>query len=549
MRRRIARLRESGNLAWPALAAGVALALMETLNDIGAVEFFGVRTPTVAVYDTWLYYNSLAGAAQIACIMLAFVFALLAIERAMRAGRAFHHTTGRYRHLPEDTLEGAAGVLASMACALPVLFGFLLPGGLLVHDALADIAAGLAPGFWQAALNSLPLAAAASCLAVGFAVVLGYARRQTRSKLIHVLSAIPAVSYAVPGTVLAIGILIPLAGLDNAVDAAMRKLFGVPTGLLLSGSVFAIVLAYTIRFSRRLLGSGRGWPQQDLPQHRTRRRGPSAPRSARTLRRVHLPLLRPALAAAALLVFVDAMKELPATLLLRPFNFDTLATQVFTLASLYRYEEAGLSALTIVLASLVPVLFLHGMIVAGRPGGSPKQAQNGLKRSQRGRPRPLDKSINSGAGGSLSRAYRAKRFGVSGGRPEGGPARLEAAASERVDRDGMKPGQLPWKWFLFGLLAVLLLGIALIPWLIGDTTRFADQAAVKLSAWTGGKAKFTGPVRVSIFPDIRSVRSPFELTDSTRLALMRSLVARDAKISLDLVDLLRGTVTSTRCGC
>jgi iron(III) transport system permease protein len=359
-------------LARPALAAGVALALMETLNDIGAVEFFGVRTLTVAVYDTWLDRNSLAGAAQIACIMLAFVFALLAIERAMRAGRRFHHTTGRYRHLPEDTLEGAAGVLASMACALPVLFGFLLPGGLLVHDALAHIAAGLAPEFWQAALNSLLLAAAASCLAVGFAVVLGYARRQTRSKLIHVLSAIPAISYAVPGTVLAIGILIPLAGLDNAVDAAMRKLFGVPTGLLLSGSVFAIVLAYTIRFLAASLGA------VEAGLSKISRNTDAAARTlgasvSETLWRVHLPLLRPALAAAALLVFVDAMKELPATLLLRPFNFDTLATQVFTLASLYRYEEAGLSALTIVLASLVPVLFLHGMIVAGRPGGSPSR--------------------------------------------------------------------------------------------------------------------------------------------------------------------------------
>jgi iron(III) transport system permease protein len=359
-------------LARPALAAGVALALMENLNDIGAVEFFGVRTLTVAVYDTWLDRNSLAGAAQIACIMLAFVFALLAIERAMRAGRRFHHTTGRYRHLPEDTLEGAAGVVASMACALPVLFGFLLPGGLLVHDALAHIAAGLAPEFWQAALNSLLLAAAASCLAVGFAVVLGYARRQTRSKLIHVLSAIPAISYAVPGTVLAIGILIPLAGLDNAVDAAMRKLFGVPTGLLLSGSVFAIVLAYTIRFLAASLGA------VEAGLSKISRNTDAAARTlgasvSETLWRVHLPLLRPALGAAALLVFVDAMKELPATLLLRPFNFDTLATQVFTLASLYRYEEAGLSALTIVLASLVPVLFLHGMIVAGRPGGSPSR--------------------------------------------------------------------------------------------------------------------------------------------------------------------------------
>jgi len=357
-------------LARPALAAGVALALMETLNDIGAVEFFGVKTLTVAVYDTWLDRNSLAGAAQIACVMLAFVFAVLGIERGLRAGRRFHHTTGRYRHLPEDSLHGASGVLAFLACALPLLFGFLIPASVLVRNAVVHVAAGLSPEFWRAAVNSLLLSASAACLAVVFAVVLGYARRQTRSKLIHVLSAVPAISYAVPGTVLAIGLLIPLAGLDNGIDTLMRSLFGLPTGLLLSGSAFALVLAYTIRFLAASFGA------VEAGLSKISRNTDAAARTlgatiSETLWRVHLPLLRPALGAAALLVFVDSMKELPATLLLRPFNFDTLATQVFTLASLYRYEEAGLSALTIVVASLAPVLLLHGMIVAGRPGASP----------------------------------------------------------------------------------------------------------------------------------------------------------------------------------
>ena len=257
-------------LARPALAAGVALTLMETLNDIGAVEFFGVRTLTVAVYDTWLDRNSLAGAAQIACIMLAFVFAVLATERTLRASRRYHHTTGRYRHLPEATLSGAAGVFAVLACALPVLIGFVLPASVLVHDALAHIASGLAPEFWQAALHSLMLSASAACLAVAFAVVLGYARRQTRSKLVQTLSIVPAISYAVPGTVLAIGLLIPLATLDNAVDAAMRSLFDLPTGLLLSGSAFAMVLAYTIRFLAASLGAVEAGLEQDLAQHRCR---------------------------------------------------------------------------------------------------------------------------------------------------------------------------------------------------------------------------------------------------------------------------------------
>ena len=356
-------------LARPALAAGVALALMETLNDIGAVEFFGVRTLTVAVYDTWLDRNSLAGAAQLACVMLLFVAALLLSERALRAKRRFHHTTGKYRDLPEDTLPGWRGRLAAMACALPVLIGYVLPASVLVHDALAHVAAGLAPEFWQAALNSLLLAGAAAVLAVGFAVVLAYARRQTRSKLIQAASTLPAISYAVPGTVLAIGLLIPLASLDNGIDALMRSLFGLSTGLLFSGTAFAIVLAYTIRFLAASLGAveaGLSKISRNIDAA-ARTLGASV---SEMLFKVHLPLLRPALGAAALLVFVDSMKELPATLLLRPFNFDTLATQVFTLVSLYRYEEAGLSALTIVLVSLAPVLLLHGIIAGSRPGAS-----------------------------------------------------------------------------------------------------------------------------------------------------------------------------------
>jgi iron(III) transport system permease protein len=243
----------------------------------------------------------------------------------------------------------------------------VIPACALSYDAIVHLTAGLAPAFWQAALNSLLLAAVASILAVIFAVVLVYARRQTRSMLVHGASTVPAISDAVPGTVLAIGILIPLAGFDNFVDSLARSLFGVSTGLLLSGTAFAIVLAYTIRFLAASLGAVEAGLSKVSRNIDAAARSLGAP-LGEMLFRVHLPLLRPALGAAALIVFVDSMKELPATLLLRPFNFDTLATQVFTLASLYRYEEAGLSALTIVLASHVPVLLLHGVVVGSRPG-------------------------------------------------------------------------------------------------------------------------------------------------------------------------------------
>lgn len=368
-------------LARPALAAGTALALMETLNDIGAVEFFGVRTLTVTVYDTWLDRGSLAGAAQISCVMLFFVLAILGLERALRRGRQFHHTTGKYRDLPEETLTGLKGFLATLACALPVLVGFVFPTYVLAGDAIAHISSGLTEEFWLAAMHSLALALAAAVLGVVFAIVLAYGRRQTRSRLIHVASFVPAVSYAIPGTVLAIGLLIPLAGLDNTIDGAARSLFGVSTGLIFSGTAFAIVLAYTIRFLAASLGS------VEAGLSKISRNIDAAGRTlgasvTEMLWSIHLPLLRPTLGAAAMIVFVDSMKELPATLLLRPFNFDTLATQVFTLASLYRYEEAGLSALTIVLVSLAPVLFLQGIIANSRPGFSASRTRSAASQAE-----------------------------------------------------------------------------------------------------------------------------------------------------------------------
>jgi ABC-type Fe3+ transport system permease subunit len=194
----------------------------------------------------------------------------------------------------------------------------------LAHDALVHLATGLASEFWDAALNSLLLAVSAAILAISFALVLAYARRQTRSQLIQAASTLPAISYAVPGTVLAIGLLIPLAGLDNGIDGLMRWLFELSTGLLLSGTAFAIVLAYTIRFlaaSLSAIEAGSSKISRNIDAA-ARTLGSSV---SELLFKVHLPMPRPALGAAALLVFVDSMKELPATLLLRPFNFDTLA--------------------------------------------------------------------------------------------------------------------------------------------------------------------------------------------------------------------------------
>ncbi len=354
-------------LARPAIVAGVTLALMECLNDIGAVEYFGVNTLTVSVYSTWLERGSLAGAAQIACVMLVFVFALLWMERASRKRQLFHHTTGRYREIPTLKLRGWARYGAILACALPIFLGFLMPAAVLADATLDFWENALSSEFFTALRNSVLLAAAAALIAVIIGLALAFAGRLSASPVLKWATRLASIGYAVPGTILAIGILIPLAGLDNAVDGVARSVFGVSTGLLLSGSAFALVFTYVVRFLAISYGSIESGYTKLSPHldYAARTLGRTA---TGTLREVHLPLLRPALGAAALLVFVDSMKELPATLLLRPFNFDTLATHVYTLTSLDLFEEAAPAALMIVAVGLLPVFILHKIIAAGRPG-------------------------------------------------------------------------------------------------------------------------------------------------------------------------------------
>ncbi len=354
-------------LARPALAAGVALALMECLNDLGAVQYLGVSTLTVSIYVTWLQRSSLAGAAQIALVALLVVLVLLAAERAARGRSQFHHTTGRYRSIPFSDLEGWRGMLAATACALPVLLGFAAPFAVLLMQGLAHISDAYAAGFWRATRNSVGVATVAAVVTVLTGLGLAYARRLAPTVLVRTVVRAAGVGYAMPGTVLAVGLLVPLAALDNHVDAILRATLGVSSGLLLSGSLLVVVLAYSIRFLAVSLGALEAGFE---------RLSPNLDAVARTLgetafsalRRVHMPLLLPALGAAALLVFVDGMKELPATLLLRPFNFETLATHVYSYAGLEQFEQAALGALTIVLIGLVPVLLLHQAVAGGRAG-------------------------------------------------------------------------------------------------------------------------------------------------------------------------------------
>ena len=344
-------------MARPALAAGVSLALMECLNDIGAVEYLGVQTLTASIYASWQQRSSLAGAAQIALVLFVFVLVLVMIERSWRLRRRFDNSTRQRLHA-EQRLTGVRGWLAAGACALPVLIGFAIPVSVLLRGALVHYAEFELSAYIGAATTSLLLALAAAMLVVTLAVAISSAVRVAGGFTVHAAARLSALGYAIPGTVVALGLIIPLASLDNAVSDAMSSAFGIRPGLLLSGSAFALLLAYTIRFMAVGLGTMEaGW--QRLSPHldaaaRTLGAGPF-----RMLRAVHLPLLRPALGAAALLAFVDTMKELPATLLLRPFNFETLATQIYIFASQEQFERSAVPALTIVAVGLIPLHFLN----------------------------------------------------------------------------------------------------------------------------------------------------------------------------------------------
>jgi iron(III) transport system permease protein len=344
-------------LARPGIAVGVSLALMECLNDIGAAGFFGVRTLTLGVYTTWLSQGNLGGAAQISAVMLLFIFVLVWFERTARRKQSFVLPAQRPRQPDRIRLNGWQRVLAVIVCATPILIGFVIPALVLMNFAASRLDDALSVTYLKAVSHSLVLAGLAALIAVALGLVLGYANRALRKGLTRNIIRIASMGYAIPGTVLGIGVLIPLAGFDNALDSFLRQHFGISTGLLLSGSIAAIIFAYVVRFLAVSFGAIESGLQKVTPNvaaaARTLGRGPIS-----AFFEVHLPLLRPALVSAALLVFVDCMKELPATLILRPFDFETLATTVFMLASLDQLEESALPALTIVAAGLLPVILL-----------------------------------------------------------------------------------------------------------------------------------------------------------------------------------------------
>ncbi len=360
-------------LARPAVAAGVALALMEAIADYGTVAYFGVPTFTTGIYRTWFGLGEPVAAAQLAAVMLVFVAALIALERWSRGRARYDHTSRRYRTLTRQPLTGIRGWLACAGCALPVSLGFVLPAGVLLDLAIDQGDPHWGRRFAEYAGNSFTLAAVTAGLAVLVAVLLAYGVRQRSTPTVRAAARVAGLGYAVPGSVIAVGVLLPFAALDNTFDATMRQTFGVGTGLLLTGTIAALVYAYLVRFlavSYNAVEAGLGKISPGM-DGAARTLGSSA---RGTLLRVHAPLMRGSLLTAALLVFVDVMKELPATMILRPFNFDTLAIRVYRLAADERLAEASTAALTIVGVGIVPVLLLSLAIARSRPGARPPAA-------------------------------------------------------------------------------------------------------------------------------------------------------------------------------
>lgn len=353
-------------MARPAIMVGLTLVAMETLNDIGAVEYLGVQTLTFSIFDTWLNRGSLAGAAQIACIMLLFIAVLLFIERAARRRQRFasNKTTAAAHDPVRLHLTGWRAYTATLACVLPPLAGFLIPVWMLGSYAARRLDQFVSTRLLSALWHSVMISAATAAVAVLLAFVLAYASRVTRSPVTALAGRISSFGYGVPGTVLAMGVLIPLANFDNALDALLREHFGISTGLLLSGSGFAIIYACTVRFLTMAEGTvDAGFhklsPHLDMAARTLGRT------SGQTLRTVLMPMMRPATLTAALLVFIESMKELSATIMLRPFNFNTLATLVYEDASRAKIEDASVPAVIIVLAGLIPVVFVSRSLSSG----------------------------------------------------------------------------------------------------------------------------------------------------------------------------------------
>lgn len=351
--------------ARPAIAVGTSLVLMETLNDFGTVDFFAVETMTTGIFDIWLNRNNVGGAAQIATLLMGMVLLLIAIEQISRRNQRHYQEGDSRKRIERTPLQGWRGVGAVAVVLFPVLFGFLIPFVVLADFAWTAMADYWDPQIVFYSMNSLMVSTVAAILTVLVGLIASYGKRQQSRGGIAIAHRLAGIGYAMPGAVLAVGVVVLFGGVDQAINDLFKAWFNFSPGLIFSGTLFSLVFAYVVRF----LTVATGGIDSSLSKIR-----PSMDHAARSLgegslsamRKIHVPMIRSGLLTAALIVFVDVMKELPATLLLRPFNFETLATHVYYFASDEMLRESSMAALMIVIAGLGPVILLSRSIASHR---------------------------------------------------------------------------------------------------------------------------------------------------------------------------------------
>lgn len=347
-------------LARPAIVVGVTLASMETLSDFGTVDYFAVRTLTTGIFDVWFGMENQSGAAQIALVLLTFIILLVWLERTSRKKQKVN-TTSRMNSTVRFELKGWRSALAIICCGLPILFGFLLPAIILAIYSSYSFDLFKYADYLAYTGNTLFLATGSAVLCMMLGIFIGYSQRLSSHWSVKLATRISTIGYAIPGAALAIGLIISFGAMNEIIIPLSDHFSLSAQSFFLSGGVFALFFAYTIRFLAISVGSVESGLEKITPNmdmaSRTLGSGPFS-----TLCRIHIPLLRPALIAGSILVFVDTMKELPATLILRPFNFETLATFVYQYASDELLAECAPAALTIVLAGMLPVILLNAAI-------------------------------------------------------------------------------------------------------------------------------------------------------------------------------------------
>ena len=348
-------------LARPAILVGLSLVLMETLADYGTVSYFGVSVFTTGIFKTWFGLGDYSTAAKMAALLLIFIFVLIATERYSRKKIKYYNSIGARTKFPEYKLKGFEVFIVYITCSIPIFFGFFVPIIQLLIWSSSAWSNILNFGFTELIYNSVLLASVASIISLLIAFSLNYCQKIIPTFIMNLIIRLVSMGYALPGTIIAIGIVTPLAFIDHKFDELLGSIFSTSFGLIFSGSLFAVQFAYLVRFLSISVNTVESGLEKIRP-NMDKASQTLGFTSEKTFLRIHLPILKVSILTSILLVFVDVIKELPATLILRPFDFNTLAVKAYELASDERLVDASIPSVAIVLAGLLPLILINKSI-------------------------------------------------------------------------------------------------------------------------------------------------------------------------------------------